>query len=798
MEGLSAVPDSIFTVSASSGALILNSTLDYETQTTYRFTVLARDAGSPSLKDKAQVTINVIDVNDNRPEFTVSKFVVNVTESSQINREVYKVVAKDKDANSNAAVRYSLLSGDIGNTFTIDPIFGSVIAMKSLDHERTPQYDLVISCHDKGNPQLQCMNSLELRVNVLDENDNSPSFDQIEYSANVQEGLAVGTTILFMTISDADAGLNGLFNVSIIESSARAMFEYNQVTRALTLKGQLDYEKMAQYHFTVIAKDLGTPPLEKSAVVIIKVQNVNDNAPTFRQSIYDSQIPDMVLSNYTVYQVTASDPDKGPGGRITYEIVGGNAGGLFRIGQYTGLVDTAKDLNTSYISLFSLSIVAKDSYQPPKVSNRTVLNIHVTKTPFISLSNTKAGTTSLEATINTKGFTHLNIKTYEVLVQEYKPSNENFNMFSRLSPLKWYDVIAKPSSADAELRRYTAISVAAVKTGRKRRAVVTLDTIAVVIGTEKNCDTLMAADKICNGPLKPDRRYRLQVRGYSAKNKFPRDSHFSVPVKLGGLTPNVAEMTDFSVTDGTIGLAVAFGACTIIVIVLLGCHVHYKRKHQIIFKDHLNRAAEVTKSYSVDEASPETVKTGFGPLSDISVWPQMSMAEVSHMFQRSQGGPGDKYAQVPSAEDSGINHAYEDDDTSWKLNMSDENEESWPDNRRMQTREQPRARVSHEDIQLNASSNDGILRISDNNGSFSSLETNAETYQPPKLSESLRGIFKSEENGEEAVAVNPKNHVEMSIISEESGENEIETEFGVEVETNLGPDVDEWSSDEDL
>ncbi len=116
------------------------------------------------------------------------------------------------------------------------------------------------------------------------------------------------------------------------------------------------------------------------------------------------------------------------------------------------------------------------------------------------------------------------------------------------------------------------------------------------------------------------------------------------------------------------------------------------------------------------------------------------------------------------------------------------------DSRRTQTRVQNRPPASHEDINLNVS-RDGILRISDNHGSSSSLETNAGEYQPPKLSESLRGIFKIGESKEEKTE--GKNLVEMSIISEES-ENEIETEFGPELETNLGPDADQSSIDEEL
>ena len=113
-----------FLLDSVTGVIRTNVSLDYEHTSSYRFTVVAKDAGVPSLRDKAQVLVNVLDVNDNRPYFAITNYSITVTESSQINREVFKAVAVDKDSGLNAALRYSLLSGDAGNTFTIDPITG--------------------------------------------------------------------------------------------------------------------------------------------------------------------------------------------------------------------------------------------------------------------------------------------------------------------------------------------------------------------------------------------------------------------------------------------------------------------------------------------------------------------------------------------------------------------------------------------------------------------------------------------------------------------------------------------------
>ena len=123
MEGSSELLN-MFIINSTTGVITLNTTLDYEMTSSYRFTVTAKDAGTDPLQDKAQVLINVIDVNDNEPRFSHSKAQINVTESSQLNREIFRVVATDQDSGVNAEIRYNLKSGDVGNTFTIDPISG--------------------------------------------------------------------------------------------------------------------------------------------------------------------------------------------------------------------------------------------------------------------------------------------------------------------------------------------------------------------------------------------------------------------------------------------------------------------------------------------------------------------------------------------------------------------------------------------------------------------------------------------------------------------------------------------------
>ena len=105
-------------------------------------------------------------------------------------------------------------------------------------------------------------------INVLDENDNSPSFDSEKYSAEVPENAAIGSVVLKMNISDPDSGSNGNFSL-LIKGSAQNMFKFN-TEGSLVLIRKLDYEVQSHYQFSVVARDYGKPSLEKSASVSLQ------------------------------------------------------------------------------------------------------------------------------------------------------------------------------------------------------------------------------------------------------------------------------------------------------------------------------------------------------------------------------------------------------------------------------------------------------------------------------------------------------------------------------------------------
>ena len=111
-----------FWIDELTGALILQQALDWEEQSVYNLTVIAKDQDLHNqLSGVAQVRITVLDVNDNPPQFTQSFYETKVSEMEAEGYELLKVLAFSKDSEENARVRYYLVAPDEAvDVFEID------------------------------------------------------------------------------------------------------------------------------------------------------------------------------------------------------------------------------------------------------------------------------------------------------------------------------------------------------------------------------------------------------------------------------------------------------------------------------------------------------------------------------------------------------------------------------------------------------------------------------------------------------------------------------------------------------
>ena len=186
---LSGTDASFFTI-GSSGNLSFVTAGDYETQSSYNFTVTVSDGANST---NQSFTVNLNDLNDEVPTFTSpSTFTVDENQTS-----VGTVIATDDD--SNTAITYSITGGSDAAEFNIDVNSGEITFNSAPDYETQSSFILIVTASDSTNTTEQ---SITVLLNNL--NDNHPIIgNPITFTVDENHQTVIGT--LVATDADGDA-----------------------------------------------------------------------------------------------------------------------------------------------------------------------------------------------------------------------------------------------------------------------------------------------------------------------------------------------------------------------------------------------------------------------------------------------------------------------------------------------------------------------------------------------------------------------------------------------------------------
>ena len=287
------------------------------------------------------------------PQFYMPSYEAEIPESQKKDSDIISVKAKSF---ADREIRYTLKAqGQGAGTFNIGPSSGIVKLAKELDFEdlRQPHiYQLLVTAtEDSGG----FSTSVELTIKVSDVNDNAPKFELPDYQAhNIDEDIAIGTSIMKVKASDADSGSNADIAYSV--SDDHFAVDSNGV---ISNNRRLDADSNnAYYEFQVTAKDKGEPARTGTATVRVYTENKNDEEPRFSQQVYTPNVDENAGPNTLVTTVVASDKD---GDGVTFGFVGGSqTSGLFKIEPNTGVIR----LNSGNINLdrdkYELNVTAMD------------------------------------------------------------------------------------------------------------------------------------------------------------------------------------------------------------------------------------------------------------------------------------------------------------------------------------------------------------------------------------------------------------------------------------------------------
>ncbi|XP_012811431.2 protocadherin-23 [Xenopus tropicalis] len=356
-----------FRINPETGELVTTTVFDREQQDRFIIEVLVKDGGSPPLSSTTAILCSILDENDHTPEVLFPDVEIRVPENQDLGI-IHTVLAADKDAGNNGRLHFQITDGNMGGYFAINNTSGQLWATRTLDREDVSSFTITVECHDLGTPHRSTI--AKLRITVLDENDNPPTFPKSQYRTLVREDLKIGSAVLKLQASDADEGLNKEIIYSLIDDTQGA-FTVNRTTGNIVTIRTLDREVKHQYVFRVVASDCSLHnPKSATVKVLVYIEDVNDNSPVFTENPIHVLISPKVLENKTIANVHASDVDLGLNGTVVYNLIKSNP--FFYITQEKGEVKLQMPLPAEFSSTV-LQVQASDLGIPPNTVTGLVI-----------------------------------------------------------------------------------------------------------------------------------------------------------------------------------------------------------------------------------------------------------------------------------------------------------------------------------------------------------------------------------------------------------------------------------------
>uniref|UniRef100_A0A8B9HCB7 Cadherin domain-containing protein n=1 Tax=Astyanax mexicanus TaxID=7994 RepID=A0A8B9HCB7_ASTMX len=355
-------------IDSDSGIISTAASLDRERRDRYEF------AAATLTGEVIRVTVVVKDVNDHWPTFPAEAVELNVSESSLPGSRFELPGALDLDEGQFGTQGYRLLTGRAEELFKVELRTGGgstilnfdLVLMEKLDREGQDLYSLTVEAFDGGVPPKT--GHLQVHVNVLDENDNPPVFNQSEYQAVLWENAPLLTPVCQVFAVDPDLGNNGLvtYEINRRQSDPNEFFIVDKNTGVILLNKPLDYETQTFFELVVTAKDHGVQPESSNTFVGIKVLDVRERK---------AKIP--MNSDLTLHVHVAS-PWIGYVSQflkqlLSYSLCGDQKFTLKATDEFLYALCVDGPLDREQKDLYELTVVASDFGSPPLRSERTFL-----------------------------------------------------------------------------------------------------------------------------------------------------------------------------------------------------------------------------------------------------------------------------------------------------------------------------------------------------------------------------------------------------------------------------------------
>ncbi|NXU85333.1 PCDGK protein, partial [Xiphorhynchus elegans] len=331
----------LFALDSATGDLRVKGQLDYEEAKLYEIYLQAKDKGVVPGVAHCKVLVEVVDVNDNAPEVTVTSvyspvpedaapgtvvallsvtdldshdngqdsYDVYVLENNMPGIPILNVTATDPDLGRNAQLSYTLFQGDptVGHLFSINRENGTLYVLTSLDHEDQVEFGMMVQVQDGGFPPLAT--NVSVSVFVTDLNDNAPTVlyphpnTTTTYTDVVAPGTPAGHMVTKVVAVDADAGYNAWISYTLLQATDPSLFSVGLHNGDIFTSRQLREDDAPQHTLVILLKDHGEPVLSTSATVSISVAEMVKEVLTDLTDVAPAHDPRKHVTFYLILAV---------------------------------------------------------------------------------------------------------------------------------------------------------------------------------------------------------------------------------------------------------------------------------------------------------------------------------------------------------------------------------------------------------------------------------------------------------------------------------------------------------------
>lgn len=362
-----------FAINPISGDITIKGVIDFEETAFYEIRAEAQDKGQSPTNTHCKVLVEVVDVNDNVPEISVTSLLPTVRENVTSGTVIALVTVIDKDGGNNGKVNCRLVGESPFNLQTSYRNYYSLVLNGALDRESDSQYNVTIIATDEGTPPLS--STSVTTVYISDVNDNAPRFADRTLNVYVKENAPTGALMYTVSAYDPDANENAQVRYSDLNSHSKGavgshLVSINSLNGELYSLQSFNYEELKKFEFQVQATDSGVPPLSSNVTVNVFILDENDNSPVIlppysdQGSVHSENIPYSAEAGYFVAKIRAVDADSGYNALLSYHISEPKGTNLFRIGTNNGEIQTKRRMSDNDLKTHPLVILVSDNGEP--------------------------------------------------------------------------------------------------------------------------------------------------------------------------------------------------------------------------------------------------------------------------------------------------------------------------------------------------------------------------------------------------------------------------------------------------